>query len=200
MGAIRFAQALILLLSLPLLAQTPSSVPFINQSLVPVSTVPGGTGFTLTVSGTGFVSGSVVNWNGSSRPTTFVSGSQLTVAVAASDIATAGTASVTVSNPGPGGGLSNTVFFPITSSTSSVYLRRSDLATGSAPFSVTVGDFTRTGKLSLATANYGNGGDLRIELGLRCATRARPHTNLPLPGSRLRPARTAGPPCQADRH
>lgn len=57
-------------------------------------------GFTLTVTGTNFVNGSVVNWNGSPRSTAFVSATQLTAAIPASDIASAGTASITVSNAG----------------------------------------------------------------------------------------------------
>ena len=44
------------------------------------------------MNGTGFVGKSVVNWNGSPRTTTFVSKSQLTAAITASDIAKAGTA------------------------------------------------------------------------------------------------------------
>jgi transcriptional regulator with XRE-family HTH domain len=56
-------------------------VPLINQPLVPDTAVPGGAGFTLTVSGTGFVSGSVMNWNGSPMTTAVVSGSQLTASV-----------------------------------------------------------------------------------------------------------------------
>src|SRR5437016_4184159 len=90
---------------LHLWAQSP--VPLVNQPLVPAAAAPGGPGFTLTVNGTGFVSGSVVNWNASPRPTTFISGSQLTASIATADIATAGTASVTVVNPTPGGGTSN---------------------------------------------------------------------------------------------
>jgi hypothetical protein len=43
-------------------AQVP--VPFISQPLVPDSATPGSAQFTLTLSGTGFVSGSVVDWNG----------------------------------------------------------------------------------------------------------------------------------------
>jgi len=47
-------------------------------SLAPASGTAGGAAFTLTVNGTGFVSGSsVVNWNGSGRTTTFVSATQL---------------------------------------------------------------------------------------------------------------------------
>ncbi len=85
--------------STPLLAANP--VPVINQPLVPGTAAPGGGAFTLTVNGTGFISGSTVYWNGSSRTTTFVSGSQLTAAINAADIAVAATASVTVVNPAP---------------------------------------------------------------------------------------------------
>src|SRR5579884_3732315 len=96
-----------------LAAQT-NPVPLLNNPLVPDAAAPGSGGFTLTVNGTGFVSSSVVNWNGSPRATTFVSASQVTAAILAADVATAGTASVTVVNPGPGGGASNVAFFPIT--------------------------------------------------------------------------------------
>lgn len=57
-------------------------------------------GFTLTVNGANFVNGSVVDWNGSPRATTFVNSTQLTSTIPASDIASAGTASITVSNSG----------------------------------------------------------------------------------------------------
>ena len=67
----------------------------------------GGAAFTLTLTGSNFVSGSVVDWNGTALTTTFGSGTQLTAAVPASDIATAGSASVTVVNPTPGGGTSS---------------------------------------------------------------------------------------------
>src|SRR5258708_21912978 len=95
----------------PALAQNP--VPLVNQPLVPDAAAPGSASFTLTVNGAGFVSSSGVNWNGSPRITTFVSGSQLTAAIPASDIGTASTAVVTVVNPGPGGGASNVISFPI---------------------------------------------------------------------------------------
>lgn len=89
-------------------------VPFVNQPLVPTAVAPGGPGFTLTVNGTGFVPDSVVNWNGSPRPTTFVSNSQLTGDIPVADIASAGTASISVTSPPPGGGVSNRVFLPAT--------------------------------------------------------------------------------------
>src|SRR5271169_5715531 len=52
-------------------------VPLINQPLVPDAAKPGGAGFTLTVNGAGFVSTSVVKWNGIARATIFISKSQL---------------------------------------------------------------------------------------------------------------------------
>jgi len=69
-------------------------------SINPSTVLAGGLAFTLTVNGTNFVSNSVVRWNGSNRTTTFVTSSQLTAALPASEIATAGTASITVANPG----------------------------------------------------------------------------------------------------
>ena len=84
-------------------------------SLTPSSAAAGGAGFTLTVNGTNFVSGAVVQWNGTARTTTFVSATRLTATITAADIATAGTIPVTVVNPAPGGGTSNALSFTITS-------------------------------------------------------------------------------------
>jgi hypothetical protein len=83
-------------------------------TISPATAVAGSGGFTLTITGTNFVNSSVVRWNGSDRPTTFVSSTRLTAAIPASDVATAGTANVTVFNPAPGGGTSNTATFTIT--------------------------------------------------------------------------------------
>lgn len=96
------------------LAHSQNPVPVINQPLIPDTVAPGPAGFRLTVNGTGFVSGAVVHWNGSPRATTFVSQSRLTANILSFDVASSHTASVTVLNPGPGGGTSNTVFFPVT--------------------------------------------------------------------------------------
>ena len=84
-------------------------------TLSPNSATAGGPAFTLTVNGSNFVSGSVVQWNGTVRTTTFVSATQLTAAIPASDIAAAGTAQVTVANPG--GGTSNALTFTINTGT-----------------------------------------------------------------------------------
>lgn len=81
------------------------------MSILPPSKVAGTGAFTLTVNGTGFVSGiSIVRWNGSNRTTTFVSATQLTAAVLSTDIISAGTAAVTVAN---GVAVSNEQIFTI---------------------------------------------------------------------------------------
>ncbi len=107
--------------------------------LSPSSATAGGTAFTLTVTGTNFVSGSTVQWNGSARTTTFVSGAQLTAAVSAGDIATGGTASVTVVNTSPGGGTSNSLTFTINNPVPTAsLLSPSSVTAGGAAFSLTV--------------------------------------------------------------
>jgi hypothetical protein len=49
-----------------------------------------------------------VNWNGSPRTTTYVSATSLKAAILSTDIASSGSAQVTVTNPPPGGGTSVT--------------------------------------------------------------------------------------------
>ena len=122
-------------------------VPLINQPLIPDAIAPGGPGFTLTVNGTGFVSGSAVNWNGSTRATIFVNSSQLTASILAPDIATASTASITVANPSPGGGSSNVVFLPVSNASSSVSFSSLEAAAGTTAASVLTADFNGDGKL-----------------------------------------------------
>jgi hypothetical protein len=79
-------------------------------SISPTSKTEGGVKFTLTVNGANYVSGATVNWNGTALVTKFVNSSQLTASVPATDIATAGTAQVTVSDPSPGGTSSSATF------------------------------------------------------------------------------------------
>ena len=94
----------------------PPAVTSLSASTTSSSSTPSCSvaGFTLTVTGTNFVNGSAVEWNNSPRPTTFVSATQITAVISASDIASAGTASITVSN---GGVLSNAVPFTISAAT-----------------------------------------------------------------------------------
>lgn len=93
----------------------PNPVPMLT-GLSPNSTAAGSPQFTLNVSGNSFISDSVVQWNGTPRTTTFVSATELSAIITADDIAVESAASVTVVNPAPGGGSSNSLIFSINSS------------------------------------------------------------------------------------
>jgi uncharacterized protein (TIGR03437 family) len=108
-------------------------------SLNPSSTTSGGAAFTLTVNGTGFVSTSTVWWNGAQRTTQVVSATQLTASISAADIASAGTASVVVQNPAPGGGSSPAATFSITNPAPTITsLSPSGTIAGNPAFTLTV--------------------------------------------------------------
>lgn len=145
---------------------TANPVPFINQPLVPDAIRPGGAGFSLTINGTGFVPGSIAKWNGSARATTFVSASRLTASILAGDIVKPTTSRVTVVNPAPGGGTSNTVFLEVTLPTASVGMTTSFVnGVGPNPSALAAGDFNADGKLDLVVANL-YGGDVSVLLGV----------------------------------
>jgi alpha-D-ribose 1-methylphosphonate 5-triphosphate synthase subunit PhnH len=112
---------------------TPNPAPVLT-GISPATATAGGAAFTLTLTGSNFVSGSVVRWNGADRTTTFVSATQLTAAIPAPDIAAAGTASVTVYTPAPGGGTSSAQTFTITAASSPL-----PVLTGISPTTATAG-------------------------------------------------------------
>ena len=68
-------------------------------------------GFPLTIEGTGFVAGTISQWNGLNRPTTVVSDTLLKSAIPASDLTGPGAAQIAVFNVSPGGGTSNIMNF-----------------------------------------------------------------------------------------
>lgn len=88
-------------------------------SISPASATAGSAATTMVVSGSNFVSGAVVNWNGTALPTTFSSATSLSASISSTLLATAGTASITVFNPSPGGGTSGSLTFTINSGTTS---------------------------------------------------------------------------------
>jgi hypothetical protein len=87
-------------------------VPTLTE-LIPNSIQAGSAGFTLTVKGTNFVTTSKVYWNGNARQTTYDGAHTLQANILASDVKNPGTATVTVGNPAPGGGTSNSLPFTI---------------------------------------------------------------------------------------
>jgi hypothetical protein len=136
--------------AIPLGGQAPlSRIPLIQNPVVPTNAATGGGQFNLIVNGSGFVSGAVVNWNAKPRTTAFVSNSQLTVTIPATDIATAGTAVVTVSNPG--GATSLPTLFDITNKVSTVGFTR--VPDNLGPCSNLTGDFNGDGKPDLISCN-----------------------------------------------
>jgi titin len=142
---------------------TSNPVPAIT-TLSPTGATAGSGAFTLTVNGSGFINGSVVNFNGNARTTTYVSATQLTAAILATDVASVGTPPVTVTNSAPGGGTSNAVTFNVTSgaaTTPTVTVTPSPASITTAQgTSVTVtvsGTPTPTGSVTLTSGTYSSG-------------------------------------------
>ena len=84
------------------------------SSITPATAQAGAAALILKVNGSGFLSQSVVQLNGVAQPTTFISQTQVSAPIAANALASAGTVSVTVLNPSPGGGPSPSSPFTIT--------------------------------------------------------------------------------------
>ena len=108
----------------------------IISGLSPSAAAAGAPEFALTISGSNFVQTDTVQWNGSKLPTTFVSSTQLTVAVPATDTAQAGTATVTVVTSD--GALSNPLSFSITPPPLAVSLSSFPKGILGTPYSVTL--------------------------------------------------------------
>jgi hypothetical protein len=77
---------------------------------------------TLTLSGSGFISSSIVDWQSTALATTYVSSSELTATIPASDFATKGSFPITVVNPAPGGGTSTAMTFEVLAAPSVVFV------------------------------------------------------------------------------
>jgi hypothetical protein len=126
-------------------------------SMAPFGAQAGGSTFVLTVTGSGFACGiegttscltsaSVINWNGVSQTTTFVSGSQVTASIDASLITQAQAVQVTVTNPPPGGGTSApAVFNVVPSSTGTGLPELADISTSGAQALAGIGNPGQSG-------------------------------------------------------
>ena len=190
MRVLRFALLVVAFLCSTMFGKN-NPLPFVNQPLVPDSAVPGSASFTLTVNGTGFVSGATVNWNGSPRSTTFITSSQLQAVILASDIATPRTAYVTATNPSPGGGASAAALFQVTVPAPSAYFQRSVIQLGdygNEGFAV-AGDFNGDGNQDLVYWLQGLGvvlqlgnGDGTFQKGKVVSTKGYPSTPVDVNG------------------
>lgn len=121
---------------------TPTAVPAV---ISPSAVAPGSAAFTLTVQGDNFRTNSVVRWNGGDRATTYFNGNQLTAQITAADVASAGTARVTVFTAS--GGESAALNFSVTANNPAPVIARltpDTAASGTQPVTVKVigADFT----------------------------------------------------------
>jgi hypothetical protein len=106
-------------------------------TISPSSKKVGDAGFTMTVSGTNFMPTSVVRVDGSDRPTTFVGATQLSAAIPSSDMTSAGTETVTVFTPTPGGGTTSGATFTVDKADQTItFAAISGKTYGDAPFAI----------------------------------------------------------------
>jgi len=91
-------------------------VPMVS-GLSPNRVLAGSGPITLTVSGVNFVSGATIYFGGKSQTTTFISSTELTITLSATQLATGGRFGVHVNNPKPYGGNSNSLTFTVANPT-----------------------------------------------------------------------------------
>lgn len=82
------------------------------SSISPSSAVLNSSGFTMDIYGTGFISGSTVYFNGSSRATTYVNSTHVQASILSTDLTITGTYTITVLNAS-GGTASNAIIFMV---------------------------------------------------------------------------------------
>jgi outer membrane protein assembly factor BamB len=109
------------------------------SALNPGSAISGSGDLPLEVAGSGFRPESQVVWNGSLRPTVFVSESLLRATLSAADLAASAEIAVAVMNPPPGGGSSATLQFTIANPAPSIVAFGPEHAVAGGPgFTLTV--------------------------------------------------------------
>ena len=160
-------------LSQPLLITTPVNPAPSLSSLSPTLVGEGSAAVRVTIRGQRFLPGSVVRVDNQARSTAFVSSTQLTALLPASDFARSRTLSIQVYNPEPGGGLSSALSlevkkrYPVPRITS---LGPAAVTAGDAGFTLTINgsNFFREStvrvKGSVRSFNFVNAGQLTISI------------------------------------
>ncbi|MFM7216741.1 MAG: beta strand repeat-containing protein, partial [Bacteroidota bacterium] len=148
----------------------------VSSSLNPTSAIAGGSSFTLTVTGSGFYPASVINWNGSARTTTYVNSTTLTAAIGSADIASAGTANVTVINPAPGGGTSSAQSFSINNSLNPLISVSSSLTS----FTTIAGSPSATQSYTVSGSNLSDDITINAPSGFEIRTGSAPFSSSPI--------------------
>jgi RHS repeat-associated protein len=147
-------------------------------TITPRGVLAGSPGLTLTAEGSNFSSAAVIRFDGFDLATEFVRSNQLTAAVSAARLGTAGVVPVQVVNPG--GYTTAAVFFTIDTPLALAALVPSGVAAGSPDFSLTMsgagfqpGAVARLGGTDLATTFTGSG---MLNATVPAALAARPGT------------------------
>ena len=126
------------------------------SSLSPSSATVGAASTTVTIIGSGFVQGSVVQWNQNNRPTNFVSATQLQMTLTDVDLAAGQVAQISVVNPGPGGGASAAATFTVNNPTPQIMSVSPSTVTtisGGSTITVTGSGFVPTSTITWNGAN-----------------------------------------------
>ena len=104
-------------------ARATSTVPVIIlptlMNIAPATTTAGSGNLTLTINGARFSSSSIVYWSATELPTTFISPTQLTATVSATNVLASGSTAITVRNASSTGGASNAIIFTVVPATTS---------------------------------------------------------------------------------
>jgi hypothetical protein len=117
---------------------SPDSTPVIS-SISPANISAGNGSFSLTVNGSNFNSGSTVRWSGSSRTTQYVSRTQLTAVITASDVSEGGIWTITVRNTSPSIATSNGINFSVNNPVPSITsINPSSVKAGSASITLII--------------------------------------------------------------
>ncbi|MFM8431191.1 MAG: beta strand repeat-containing protein, partial [Bacteroidota bacterium] len=127
-------------------------------------------------SGSDFYPASVINWNGTPRTTTYVNSTTLTAAIGVTDIATAGTANVTVINPAPGGGTSSAQSFSINNSLNPLISVSSSLTS----FTTIAGSPSATQSYTVSGSNLSDDITINAPSGFEIRTGSAPFSSSPI--------------------
>jgi hypothetical protein len=105
----------------------------------------------ITINGSNFVADSIIRWNSQDKTPVFVSNNQLRLQLAAADVAETAQYNITVVNPEPGGGSSETITFSVADCTYS--LNPTENLISAAGGSSTIAVTTRNGCAWTAVSN-----------------------------------------------
>lgn len=135
-----------------------SGDPVVNAA-APDTAVAGSSSLSVSLTGSNFVPGATVNFNGSAISSNYVGPNQMTATVPANDLALAGVFPLTITNPGSSGGSSQPVNFTVKSAGGSQAPHLTGLTL--SPTSV-VGGNTVTGTVVLSGPAPSNGTQITI--------------------------------------